>query len=320
MTTRVLFVENDPLFASTLEDALKQKGYRLVKAASVQEAHSKIQKQRGIKAAIADVRMEDEKNPEDRSGLILAREIAEANIPVIILSAYDKQEDIRRAFDVAPGVEPPYAFVSKNSPDWAKELNTALKEVLERQGRKVLFVENDPKFAATLEDALKQRGYIPVKAASVQEARSKIQHQRGVQAAIIDVRLKDEKTPEDWSGLVLARGIARVGIPVIILSAHDNPEDIQRAFDVAPGVEPPYAFVSKNSPAWLKALDQTLQEVIEARQAQRWRPSGLWMLAAALILAVALWISPSPQGALAGILANIALIIIKRYLPKSKSP
>ncbi len=321
MTTRVLSVENDPIFASTLEDALKQKGYRLVKAASVQEARSKIQKQRGIKAAIVDVRMEDEKNPEDWSGLILARWVTEANIPVIILSAYDKREDIRRAFDAPLGVEPPYAFVSKNSPDWAKELNTALKEVLERQGRKVLFVENGPEFAATLEDALKQRGYIPVKAASVQEARSKIQQQRGVQAAIIDVRLKDENNPEDWGGLILAREVTRAGIPVIILSAHDNPADIQRAFDVAPGVEPPYAFVSKNDPDWPEELGQALQEVSEARQGRRWRPSGLWMLAAALIiLAVALWISPSWRGALAGILVDLAFLVISYLLTKSKSP
>ena len=175
---------------------------------------------------------------------------------------------------------------------------------------KILFVENDPIFASTLEDALKQKGYRLVKAASVQEAHSKIQKQRGIKAAVIDVRMEEEKNLEDWSGLILARWIAGMDIPVIILSAYDEREYVWHAFDVAPGVEPPYAFVSKNSPDWQEELSQALKEVIEVRQRRKWWLDALWVLVAVLILVVAFKISPSPRGALVGVLVDAVFWII----------
>jgi len=136
MAVHVLVVENLPEMYETVRDVLKRYGYKVYVAEGRIQAEGYL-KQRRIDAAIIDVRLGDETDQEDWSGLILARDVAGRGIPVIILSAYDKREDVERAFDVAPDVAPPYEFVSKNREDWPKTLAAVLQEALgeQEQGR-----------------------------------------------------------------------------------------------------------------------------------------------------------------------------------------
>jgi len=129
MKKRVLLVENDDAFRSTVEDLLKRLGYEVVSASVPAEALAHVERH-NVDAAIIDVRLRDEEDTEDWSGLVLARDVADRGVPVIILSAYDTWEDVERAFDVAPGMEKPYAFVSKNTTDWEKRLAAELKDAL----------------------------------------------------------------------------------------------------------------------------------------------------------------------------------------------
>jgi len=143
----------------------------------------------------------------------------------------------------------------------------------------ILFVENDQTFGETGCDLLKRCGYRCLRAITPVQAEASLKSHQ-IDAAIIDVRLRDEEDREDWSGLTLARTVAERGIPVIILSAYDTKEDIDRAFDVAPDVPPPYGFVSKNRPDWSKCLTQMLEEALSEKKKSWWRKGidfvGAW--------------------------------------------
>ncbi len=78
--------------------------------------------------------------------------------------------------------------------------------------------------------------------------------------------MKDDEDKFDWSGLVLARSIAGYKIPAIILTSHDNPNDVERAYSVAPGIDPPYAFISKNSSNYLEQVSEKLGEIVVPRK------------------------------------------------------
>jgi CheY-like chemotaxis protein len=128
MGSNILIVENNDGFRKTLSDHLTIEGYKVLETQVIAEARGNLSNHK-FNAAIVDVRMKNDDDKFDWSGLILAREIAGKNIPVVILSAYDRPADIERAYNVATGVKPPYAFISKNDPDYLEKVSEKLKEI-----------------------------------------------------------------------------------------------------------------------------------------------------------------------------------------------
>lgn len=126
--------------------------------------------------------------------------------------------------------------------------------------QKVLVLENQPDFLHTVSDHLKVAGYQPVGATTPNEADVLLSRERFL-AAVVDVRMRNEADPHDWSGLIKARFIAEHKVPVIILSAYDSPEDIERAYTVSLEHLAPRKFISKNSPDWNQKLIEVLAEI-----------------------------------------------------------
>jgi CheY-like chemotaxis protein len=131
----------------------------------------------------------------------------------------------------------------------------------------VLVLENQADFRQTLCEHIRAAGYRPKEALTLPEISPLISRLHFL-AAVIDVRMKDDKDPHDWSGLVEARLIAGSKVPVIILSAYDSAEDVERAYTVSFRELAPRAFISKNSD-WPGRLKEELAK-IRAEQPRGW--------------------------------------------------
>ena len=139
---RILIVENDGNFRKTLRECLVIAGFSVVEATTRTQAES-VAHQQKYSAIIMDVRLSNDGDEHDWNGLVSARYFGQRKVPVIILSAFDKQEDIDRAYNVAPRVPPPDAFISKNDPHWGEKVVATLNEILESQkGTKSWFSRN----------------------------------------------------------------------------------------------------------------------------------------------------------------------------------
>lgn len=100
MKKMILFMDNEAGFLEVHSRLLKQAGYEVLIASSIAEATALLAEQ-FIHLAILDVRMEDDADPQDISGLKLAEEEAYQAIPKIILTAYPSWEYAEKALGAA---------------------------------------------------------------------------------------------------------------------------------------------------------------------------------------------------------------------------
>jgi len=97
----ILFADNDPDFLKTRAEFLEQEGYLVISAANPTEARRKLETGR-IDLAILDIRLENDKDDHDTSGLTLAKEVART-VPKIILTGFPSYKYVREA--LAPQVD-----------------------------------------------------------------------------------------------------------------------------------------------------------------------------------------------------------------------
>ncbi|MCI0521304.1 MAG: hypothetical protein L0Z70_13745 [Chloroflexi bacterium] len=126
MGPTILVVENDKDTLETIKDHLLAAGFTVLTAQSKAEAMARMAQQK-ISAGVVDVRLRDDDNPHDRVGLQVGRELGMKNIPYLVYSGFDTQEEMERAFTVAPGVRPPYAFIPKGEADGLDQMAAALR-------------------------------------------------------------------------------------------------------------------------------------------------------------------------------------------------
>jgi len=109
----ILFADNNVDFLKTRAEFLEREGYLVVPAANPTEARRKLEAG-GIDLAIVDIRLENDDDEKDTSGLILAREVARS-VPKIIMTGFrsDKytQEMLRLQVDSLPAA---VSFVRKD--------------------------------------------------------------------------------------------------------------------------------------------------------------------------------------------------------------
>lgn len=91
----ILFADNDPDFLKTRSEFLEQEGYLVVPAGDPTEARRKLESG-GIDLAIIDIRLVDDDDDKDTSGLTLAEEIAHT-VPKIILTGFPSYKYVREA-------------------------------------------------------------------------------------------------------------------------------------------------------------------------------------------------------------------------------
>ena len=82
----VLFVDNDPDFLRTRTEALRQANYRVLTVSSAAEARQVLERG-GIDVAVIDVRLRDDDDDKDFTGLMLAKD-TDHSVPKIILTSF----------------------------------------------------------------------------------------------------------------------------------------------------------------------------------------------------------------------------------------
>ncbi|GEM_PF-598552 len=92
----ILYVDNDEAFLQTRAEYLEQAGYQVVPAHTVEDARELFET-RPVDLAILDVRMVDDDDDKDVSGIQLAKEERYAPIPKIILTDYPDYRTAREA-------------------------------------------------------------------------------------------------------------------------------------------------------------------------------------------------------------------------------
>jgi DNA-binding response OmpR family regulator len=90
----ILFMDNMQDFLEIQSRLLEQAGYQVLKASTLEEAEKNLE-ERCIHLAILDIRMIDEDDEQDISGLVLARKQEYRSIPKIVLTAYPSYEYVR---------------------------------------------------------------------------------------------------------------------------------------------------------------------------------------------------------------------------------
>jgi DNA-binding response OmpR family regulator len=113
MKKRVLFADNDPDFLDTRSEHLEKAGLEVFKVTSFEEAE-KFLSDHWIHLAIIDIRLRDDNDNRDTSGLMLAKQEAYRSVPKIILTRFPSYEYVREALGPAlDGLPPAVEFLAK---------------------------------------------------------------------------------------------------------------------------------------------------------------------------------------------------------------
>lgn len=133
---RIIIIDNDIDFLNTRSEIVKNyfEDIRLYSARSITEAIHILEREY-IHFAIVDLRLANEDDPQDASGLNFAHDRKYCSIPKIILTAYPSYQAARDALEPAPdgSLPPAVAFLSKTESIY-KFIQT-IQDVLERYVR-----------------------------------------------------------------------------------------------------------------------------------------------------------------------------------------
>lgn len=109
----ILFADNDHDFLDTRAEFLEQAGYRVLKAYTLVEARRLLAEAR-IHLAVLDIRMENDADEKDVSGLTLAKDPTFRAVPKIILTGFPTYQAVREALGPAlDGLPPAVDFLAK---------------------------------------------------------------------------------------------------------------------------------------------------------------------------------------------------------------
>ena len=125
---KILFADNDRDFLETRGEFLKREGYDVISAFSPIEAREKVE-QENPDLAIVDIRLVNDDDDKDNSGLELATEI-NRSVPVLLHTGYPSLEYARKVLKPQlDGLPTAYDFIVKH--DGPEPLLTALRNALE---------------------------------------------------------------------------------------------------------------------------------------------------------------------------------------------
>lgn len=113
MSKLLLLADNDQSYLKTVQKILEREDYRIIPAATVAEAR-RILNQGSVDLAILDIRLVNDHDEKDVSGLTLAKEETGRDIPKIILTNFPSVDAVREALGPhLQGLPPAVAFVGK---------------------------------------------------------------------------------------------------------------------------------------------------------------------------------------------------------------
>lgn len=125
---KIVFVENNRDFLLTTKEFLEAVGLEVIPATSPEEARAVLSRT-DIDLAILDIRLEDDDDEKDVTGLLLAAEDTFLSVPKIILTAFPVAEYVRIALSKVGGTLPlAVDFVAKQ--EGAEALLASLTKAL----------------------------------------------------------------------------------------------------------------------------------------------------------------------------------------------
>jgi DNA-binding response OmpR family regulator len=128
----ILLADNDPDFVTLVTEFLESQGYRVIPAANAEEARELLLTRR-VHLALLDMRLTNNEDENDRSGLTLAKEVAVA-IPKLIMTQWPTYRDVREAMRLDETPLPPAVdFLFKE--EGLKRLGAAVAEAFDRYVR-----------------------------------------------------------------------------------------------------------------------------------------------------------------------------------------
>lgn len=133
MRKKLLVVDNDSDYLEACADFLKLAGYEVMSAASAEEAE-RIMTDSWVHLVVIDVRLRDNKDLRDISGISLAKKMPYRRIPKIMLTRWPDYDQVRKALGPAlEGLPPAVDFISKLEGETA--LLGAIEKALETYSR-----------------------------------------------------------------------------------------------------------------------------------------------------------------------------------------
>jgi DNA-binding NtrC family response regulator len=122
----ILLADNDPDFLVTRKEYLEHKGYRVIPVQNIAEARDELTSGHTM-LAILDIRLVDDDDEKDVSGLLLAKDAAYLAIPKIILTGFPSTGAVREALrPELDGISPAIDFLYK------REGPSAMLDAVER--------------------------------------------------------------------------------------------------------------------------------------------------------------------------------------------
>ena len=109
----ILLADNVPEFLDTRAEFLELGGFRVLRAYSLEQARQLLAEAR-VQLAILDIRLVDDDDDKDTSGLTLAKDPAYRSVPKIMLTGFPTYEAVREAMGPSvEGLPPAVNFLSK---------------------------------------------------------------------------------------------------------------------------------------------------------------------------------------------------------------
>lgn len=106
----ILVADNNTTYVNTLKDLLEHDGFRVLAASDVNHARELLESDL-VNVAVLDMRLNDDLDERDISGLELAK--INEEIPKIVISGYPTHEVVRQAVGGSLGSPPAVNFISK---------------------------------------------------------------------------------------------------------------------------------------------------------------------------------------------------------------
>lgn len=141
--TTILLADNDPDFLASRTEFLRHEGLEVITASDPTQARRFLEKG-GIDLAVLDIRLLNDNDAHDNSGLLLAKDFAEQMplvvtsgfpeqwLPTIMLTDFPSYENVREALAPTVGGLPPAVnFIAKQ--EGPEALLRAIKEALDEK-------------------------------------------------------------------------------------------------------------------------------------------------------------------------------------------
>jgi DNA-binding response OmpR family regulator len=127
---QILLADNDKDFLNTRAEFLQNAGFRVLTASSPQEAEHILETAR-IHVAVLDIRLTNDGDERDTSGLTLAKKDDFRTVPKIILTGYPSYQYVREVLGPAvEGLPPAIDFLAKS--EGAEAMIAAVKKAVDR--------------------------------------------------------------------------------------------------------------------------------------------------------------------------------------------